>query len=223
MRYAFVPALVVVLGCKNTSSTSVASSGSGSAREAVSATAGSAAASVDAASGPWKIPANATTESKDADATALGTTVVAHFVERVQKPEPSDKARSVKTLLVLEGAGKALVVDETDGALAEDDAPSTMALAGEAEIVHAPLTPPRAFQDSDSTVALEVNAPMWFLVHLSSKAEKRDIAVVRDNDALVVWTMVAATDSVDVAPSWEQTGAVKLAAGTTVTAPAVQH
>jgi hypothetical protein len=72
-------------------------------------------------------------------------------------------------------------------------------------------------------VALDVNAPMWFLVHLSSKAEKRDIAVVRDNDALVVWTMVAATDSVDVAPSWEQTGAVKLAAGTTVTAPAVQH
>jgi len=165
------------------------------------------------------MPAGVTAGSADADATGLGTAVAAHVLERIIKPTPTDKVRLVKTLLVLEGGGKALVADVTAGMTAEDGSPPAMAIKTESDIVQPALTPPRTFQSSDnSDYPLDFKGPLMFLVHLKSKNEARFIAVAQDQDSLAVWTLVIPTDSVDVAPEWEKTGTIKLAPGATVSA-----
>jgi hypothetical protein len=92
-----------------------------------------------------------------------------------------------------------------------------MALKTATDIVLAPLTPPRAFKDSDADQPLDFKGPLLFLVRLKAKAEDHVIAIGKDQDALVVWSLVIPSDSVDVAPEWEKTGTIKLAPGATVT------
>jgi hypothetical protein len=131
----------------------------------------------------------------------------------------------VKTVLVLEGNGLALAADETDEGAAQDGAKATLALAGEPDVVLPPLTPPRPFTDkdlpNDAMPALDFKGPLLFVVNFASKGEKRVLAVAHDQDTIVVWTMIAASDSVDVAPSWSATGTLKLAPGAKVNAPAL--
>jgi hypothetical protein len=169
---------------------------------------------------PWQVPAGTKPATGDADATALGTTITVHLVERVTALKAAD-ARNVKTVLVLEGTGAALAADETDEGFAQDGARTTVALAGEADVVLPPLTPPRPFADKDGDLALDFKGPLLFLAHFESKGEKRAVAVAQDKDTIVTWTMIAASDAVDVAPSWSTTGTIKLAPGTKVNAPAL--
>jgi hypothetical protein len=164
----------------------------------------------------FTIPASATAVTGDADATALGTAVTARLVERIPKPSSGEDHREVKLLLVLEGGGKAIVADETS-TYAQDGSPATMAIETESDIVLPPLTPPRAFEDSDADQPLDFRGPLLYLVRLEANAEDHRIAVGKDHDSLVVWTLVIASDTVDVAPAWEKTGTIKLAPGATVT------
>jgi hypothetical protein len=177
-------------------------------------------APADAAAGPWTVPAAARAVGADADATSLGTQVSVHLLERLQTYEAGG-GRAVKTVMVIEGTGGAIAADETDEMVAQDGAPATMAMKAPADIVLAPLTPPRAFAENDSLVELDYKGPLLFLVHFESKGEKRDLAIAKDRDTLAIWTMVAPSDSIDVPPEWEQTGTIKLAPGTTVIAPPV--
>jgi hypothetical protein len=169
---------------------------------------------------PWKVPAGAKSATGDVDATALGSAVTAHLVERVTALKAGG-GRNVKTVLVLEGTGAALAADETDEGFAQDGAQATLALAGEADLVLPPLTPPRPFADKDGDLALDFKGPLLFLAHFESKGEKRAVAIAQDKDTIVAWTMIAASDAVDVAPSWSVTGTIKLAPGAKVNAPAL--
>jgi hypothetical protein len=98
----------------------------------------------------------------------------------------------VKTVLVLEGNGIALAADETDEGSAQDGSKATLALAGEADVVLPPLTPPRPFTDkdlpNDAMPALDFKGPLLFVVNFASKGEKRVLAVAHDQDTIVVWT-----------------------------------
>jgi len=235
MRFTIGLALAAALGaaaCKK-KSTSAEAEGSGSAvgsAPTVAMGSGSAGSAnqpappppVDAATGPWQRPAGATAGSADVDATSLGNTVAVHFVEHIVKPKAGEKQRVVKTLLALEGGGKAILADETSGVFADDASPAALALTTESDLVLAPLTPPRPFQDSDADPGIpaqfDFKGPLLFLVRLNAKTEKRIIAVGKDQDSVVVWTMDIASDSVDVAPEWEKTGTIKLAPGASVTA-----
>lgn len=238
MRFTIGLALVAALGaagCKK-KSTSVEAVGSGSAAgSAPSVAVGSGSAGtvgsadqpatpppIDAATGPWQRPAGATAGSGDVDATSLGNAVVVHFLEHIVKPKPNEKQRVVKTLLALEGGGKAIIADETAGVFADDASPRALAITTEADLILPPLTPPRPFQGSDADPGIpaefEFKGPLLFLVDLKSKRETRKLAVGKDQDSLVVWTLEIATDDVDVPPEWEKTGTIKLAPGATVTA-----
>jgi hypothetical protein len=237
MRFTIGLALVAALGaaaCKKKTTTAEAvgsgsaigsapsvAAGSGSSGSAGSAEQPAAPPPVDAATGPWQRPAGATAGSGDVDATSLGNAVVVHLVEHVVKPKAGEKQRVVKTLLALEGGGKAIVADETAGVFADDASPAALAITTESDLILPPLTPPRPLQGSDidggGTYELEFKGPLLFLVHLKSKTETRVLAVGKDQDSLVVWTLSIATDAVDVAPEWEKTGTIKLAPGATVT------
>ena len=221
MRASIELVLVAALGvaaCKQ-SATTVAMTGSGtdSAQSASTASPPAAPPSVDAAAGPCQRPATATSVSGDADATALGSAVVVHLVEHIVKPKPTDTERVMKSLLVLEGGGKAIVADVTAEDLGTDGSPAAMAITTESDIVHAPLTPPRPFQESDAHLPLDFKAPLVFIVHVTAKNETRDVAVGNDQDSIVVWTLVTPSDSVDVAPEWERSATIKLAPGAAVT------
>ncbi|HMG21276.1 MAG TPA: hypothetical protein VK607_08175 [Kofleriaceae bacterium] len=237
MRFILGLALVAaVLGaaCKKTDGTpAAAESGSAvaatppapspvapPATPAAAAPAATAPAAAAPAAAPWQVPAGARAGDASADATALGAAVTAHLVERVQKTQVKG-ARHVKLLLVLEGAGGAIIADVTEEGLAQDGAAAIKAMAGTPDVILPPLSPPRPFADKDAPLALEFKGPLVFLAHFASRGEKRDLAVAQDHDTIAVWTMIAASDSVDVAPAWEQTGTIKLAPGAKVTAPAL--
>lgn len=222
MRLMVKIALVLTLvACKAPDATPVqpagGSGGSGVGRAVTSATPA-------AARKPWQVPVAAKPVSGDADATALGTAITAHLIERVTNLKEGGW-RHVKTVLVLEGNGIALAADETDEGAAQDGSQATLALAGEADIVLPPLTPPRSFTDkdlpNDAMPALDFKGPLLFVVNFASKGEKRVLAVAHDHDTIVVWTMIAASDSVDVAPSWSATGTLNLAPGAKLNAPAL--
>jgi hypothetical protein len=197
--------------CKKKPNTAEPSVGSGSAV---------VQAPIDAAAGPWTLPTGASAADANADATSLGAQVTLHLVERVSKDEVGG-GRGVKTIVVLEGSGGAIAADETSEGLAQDGAPATMAMKAPADIVLAPLTPSRPIKEDESIAELDYKGPLLFLVHFESKGETRDVALAKDKDTLAVWTMIAPSDAVDVAPAWEESGRIKLAPGATVTTPAI--
>ena len=216
-------ALVLALtACKPDATPAPPASGSGSAAMPTAQPAPIDAAVV--APTPWQVPSAAKPVTGDADATALGTAITAHLVERVSK-QKAGGGRSVQTVLVLEGKGSALAADETDEGSAQDGSKATRALVGEADVVLPPLTPPRpasiADLPNDAMPELDFKGPLLFVAKFSSKGEKRALAIAHDHDTIMVWTMVAPSDSIDVPPSWSVTGTIKLAAGANVITPAL--
>jgi hypothetical protein len=47
-----------------------------------------------------------------------------------------------------------------------------MAITTESGIVHAPLTPPRPFQESDAHLPLDFKAPLVFIVHVTARMRR---------------------------------------------------
>src|SRR4051812_32998453 len=135
MRLTTALAVAAVLGavaCKKNDGTVATGSGSGSAVVSAPPVAMPADATVTPVA--WKLPAGAAAADEKADASALGPTVIAHFVERVQTNQ-SNGARYIKLVLVLEGAGGAIAADVTDTVVAQDGAKDIMAISGAADVV----------------------------------------------------------------------------------------
>jgi hypothetical protein len=171
-----------------------------------------AAPAAPAADGAFVVPTDAPlvkeSAARKADASALGTSVTVHLVEKVAAPT-GDDSRHVDQLLVLQGTG-ALVVElgfATDlGAKYKDQ--------GEEVRTVEPIDPPRPFAKDDAGAMLGFKGPIAYVKHWAGDEESGDdLAVAQDGDALVVWRSQTLDGE---AGDWFEQARVKLAPGATL-------